>query len=118
MALDQMLIGVRVRYIREEMLHENKNDFAKRCDLTPRHIADIERGQALMLLPTLDKISNATGVDVNYILYGDKTKNKNKIKDTLRNMIDNADSDETKMFYECATSLIKYLNKKEKGIPK
>lgn len=38
MALDKLLIGTRMRKIREEILAESRADFAKRCNLTERHI--------------------------------------------------------------------------------
>ena len=57
MALDKVLIGERVRKIREEILEESRANFAKRCNLTYRHISQIERGEFLVSLPTLDKIA-------------------------------------------------------------
>ena len=58
-ALDKVLIGARIRKIREELLEESRNDFAKRCNLTERHIGQIERGDFLLSLPTLSKITDA-----------------------------------------------------------
>ena len=47
MALDKLLIGNRIRILREELFEESRRDFAKRCELTERHIAQIERGEFL-----------------------------------------------------------------------
>lgn len=113
-ALDKILIGARVRKIREELLEEPRANFARRCNLTYRHIAQIERGEFLVSLPTLDKIAEATGVDTDYILYG-KNENKLKIKETLNTLIDRADKEELEMYYKCITTIKNYVNKKEKN---
>lgn len=115
MALDKVLIGERVRKIREESLGESRNEFAKRCNLTERHIGQIERGEFLISLPTLDKIASATGVDADFILYGKGNNNKLKIKEALRTLIDRADIDELKMYYRCITTIKTYVTKKEKN---
>lgn len=113
MALDKILIGTRIRKVREEMFEESRNDFAQKCDLTYRHIAQIERGEFLVSLPTLDKIATATGINLDYILYGKGENNKLKIKETLNNIIEKADKDELKMYYKCITTIKSYVNKKE-----
>lgn len=113
MALDKVLIGARIRKIREELLEESRNDFAKRCNLTERHIGQIERGDFLLSLPTLSKITTATGVDTDYILYGKGNNNKLKMKEVLDNFIDRVDKDELKMYYKCITTIKSYVDKKE-----
>lgn len=114
MALDKLLIGTRVRKIREEILEESRSDFAKRCNLTERHIGQIERSEFLIILPTLDRISSATGIDTDYLLYG-KGENKNfKIKRLLDTIIARADKEELKMYYKCITTIKNYVNKRNK----
>lgn len=115
MALDKVLIGARIRKIREELLEESRNDFAKRCNLTERHIGQIERGDFLLSLPTLDKIASSTGIDTDFILYGKGENNKLKIKETLETLIDRADKEELKMYYKCITTIKSYVTKKEKN---
>jgi len=114
MALDKLLIGARVRKIREEILEESRSDFAKRCNLTERHIGQIERGEFLISLPTLDNIASSTGVSTDYILYGKGENNKLKIKGILDTLIENADKEELKMYYKCITTIKSYVNKKWK----
>lgn len=114
MALDKILIGARIRRIREELFGESRSDFAKRCNLTDRHIGQIERGEFLVSLPTLDKIASATGIDTDFILYGKGEANKLKIKATLDALIERADKDELKMYYKCITTIKSYVVKKEK----
>ncbi len=43
MALDKIVIGARVRKIREEFFEESRDKFSKRCNLTERHVGQIER---------------------------------------------------------------------------
>ena len=115
MALDRILIGARIRKIREEFIGESRKDFAKRCDLTDRHVAQIERGEFLISLPTLDKIATATGIDTDYILYGKGENNKLQIKEVLYTLIDRADKDELQTIYRCITTVKGYITKKEKN---
>lgn len=114
MALDKVLIGERIRNIRENIFEESRKNFARRCDITDRHIAQIERGDFLFSLATLDKIVSATGIDVDYILYG-KGKHKGlNVYNNLQNIIDRADADELQMYHKCITAIGKYVNKKFK----
>ena len=43
MTLDKIIIGARIRKIREEFFEESREKFSKRCNLTERHIGQIER---------------------------------------------------------------------------
>ena len=76
MALDKVIIGSRIKKIREDIFEESRNQFGKRCNLTERHIGQIERGDFLISLQSLDLIASATGLDVDYILYGKTEENK------------------------------------------
>ncbi len=114
MAIDKIIIGTRIRKIREELFDETRDKFAKRCNLTERHIGQIERGEFLISLKALDCISSATSVDVDYILYGKDEDNKLHIKETLINIIDKSNKEELKMYYKCIKSIKEYMNKKYK----
>ncbi|MCI9245650.1 MAG: helix-turn-helix transcriptional regulator [Clostridia bacterium] len=112
MALDKFLVGERIRKIREEMFEETREKFAKRCDLTERHIGQLERGDFLPGIQTLDKISSFTGIDVDYILYGKEECNKLQMKQNLHNIIDRADKDEIQMLYRNICTIRSYVSKK------
>lgn len=114
MALDKLLIGSRIRNLREELFEESRKDFAKRCNLTERHIAQIERGEFIFSLKTLDKIAVSTGTKTDYILYGQGKNDKLKIAENLYTLISRADADELKMYYKCLTTIKNYTNKKLK----
>lgn len=111
MSLDKVLIGARIRKIREEFLGESRADFAKKCNLTERHIGQLERGEFLIGLTSLDNIITATGVDTDFILYGKGENDKLKIKQNLISFIDKVDKDELQMHYKCITTIRTYLKK-------
>lgn len=112
MALDKILIGERIRKIREETFEESRKEFAIRCDLTERYVGQIERGEFLLSLASLDKISTSTGIDTDFILYGKCENNKFKIKQYLKNILDRADNDELKAIYKCISTIKSYITKK------
>ena len=111
MALDKIMIGTRIRKIREDILGETRLAFAQRCDLTESHVAQIERGQYLLSLTALDHIVSSTGTDINYILYGIEKGKKLTITNNLHNMIDMTDEKEQKMYYKCICAIKSYINK-------
>ncbi len=114
MSLNKLLIGTRIREIRENLFGETRRDFAKRCDLTERHVGQIERGDYIFKIETLDKIASATSVSTDYILYGKQTTNL-KARDALKLLIDRANKEELQMYYKCITAIKSYMNKNEKG---
>ncbi len=111
MALDKIVIGARIRKIREKIFDETRGKFAKRCDLTERYIGQIERGEFLISLSSLDMISSATGIDTDYILYGKGEKRKTKVKENLIDIIEKCSKDELKMYYECICTIKSYMKK-------
>lgn len=113
MAINKVQMGVRIRKIREELLGETREEFAKRCDLTERHVAQIERGEFLINLVTLDKIIVATGTDADYILYGKSDTKKLQANKNLHNIIDRSDKEELQMYYKCAVTIKDYMNKRD-----
>lgn len=50
MALDKVLIGERIRKVREDIFEESRKAFAKRCDLDYRHLSQLERGEFIFSL--------------------------------------------------------------------
>ncbi len=114
MALDKIVIGARIRRIREEIFEESREKFSIRCDLTERHIGQIERGDFLPSLSTLDKIAFATGIEMDYILYGKGENRKLQVRESLYSIIDNSDKEELKMYYKCICNIRCYINKKIK----
>ena len=112
MALDKVMIGARIRKVREEIFEESREKFGNRCNLTERHIGQVERGDFLISLSSLDMIASAIGVDVDYILYGKGENNKLQITENMHNIIDKSDKEELKMYYKCLCTIRNYVNKK------
>lgn len=112
MALDKIVIGTRIRKIREDIFEETREKFAKRCDLTERHIGQLERGDFLLSTNTLDRIATLTGIDTDYILYGKGESNKLQMKQNLHNIIDRADKDEIQMLYRNICTIRSYVSKR------
>ena len=108
MSLDKVLIGERIRKIREETFNESRKLFAIRCDLTERCIGQIERGDFLLSLKTLNKIAIATGINTDYILYGNSSDDKSNLKYALHTIIDRFDKKQLDMYYKCITTIINY----------
>jgi len=71
----------------------------------------IERGDFLVSLSALDKIASATGVDLDYIVYGKGKNDKLKIKKALDNLINRSNKEELKMYYKCITTISNYISK-------
>lgn len=115
MALDKVIIGSRIRKIREEIFEESRAEFGKKCNLTERHIGQIERGDFLISLPALDKIVSATGTDVDFILYGKGENDNLRISENLITFINRADKEELNMYYKCISSIKSYVIKKDKN---
>lgn len=114
MALDKVMIGERIRKVREKTLHESRITFGKRCGFSDRYIGQLERGEFLLSLPTLDKIASATGVDTDYFLYGKGGDDNTKIRHALHTIIDRSSSLQLDMFYNCIHTILFYEANKEK----
>ncbi len=114
MALDKIIIGSRIREIREDIFQETRDKFAKRCNVPERYIGQIERGEFLISLSSLDKIASATGANVDYLLYGTGKHHKMKSKENLYQIIENSDKDELQMYYKCICTMRSYVNKKDR----
>lgn len=110
MALDKILIGERIRKIRVEYFNESREAFAKRCNLTTRCVGQVERGEFLFSISTLDKIASATGIDTDYILYGKKDNDTLTIKRAVLNIINKADSNKLGMLYRCIATIDGYVS--------
>ncbi len=68
-AIDKDTIGGRVRYARErEML--TQREIAKAANIGQSHLAMIEAGKRTPGIPVLMRISKATGVRCDFLLYG------------------------------------------------
>ena len=111
MALEKLLIGIRIRDVREKIFHETRANFAERCGLKESHVGQIERGEILVSLRSLDRIASATGIDVDYFLYG-KGSNKNlDIRKNIDIYLNRSTKDELKMYFKFMSTIKSFLHK-------
>ncbi len=103
---ENILVGERIRNIREEM-QLTQNKFSEMIDISEVFLGQIERGERSLSLKTLKKIIACTGSSADYILYG-KLENNDEISKIIR--ILNSCSDDLKTYmYDLITSSFKYL---------
>lgn len=114
MALDKVLIGERVRKVREEIFEDSRKQFAQRCDLTERYIAQVERGEFIPSIQNLDKIATSTSIEMDYFLYGKSKKTTSYVKEQLHTFIDRCDNAQAKMIFSCLSTMRNYYFKNNK----
>ena len=114
MALDKVMIGERIRKVREGTFKESRIQFGKRCGFSDRYIGQLERGEFLLSIHTLDKIASATGIDTDYYLYGKGGDDNTKIRHALHTIIDRSTRLQLDMYYNCINTMIFYEASKEK----
>ena len=96
MALDKILIGTRIRELRERILEESREEFAKRCDFSDeRYVGQLERGE---FLPSLESLK--------------KNANKSMMRENLLRVIKNSNTNELKVYNTCIMTLKRAFNTK------
>ena len=114
MALDKVMIGERVRTIREEYLKETRKNFAQRCNLQERYIGQVEKGEFNISLKNLDKIVTSTGVQTDFYLYGKSEDKQLGIKQALITILDNSDKEQLELYYKLITTMRNFETNKYK----
>ena len=109
MVLNQIHIGDRIRNLRENTLNESRTTFSERCGIAERYMGQIERGELLINLVSLNKIITATGSSSDYILYGKNNNKRLQIITNLHYIIDTSDLDELKIYYKNICNIRSYL---------
>lgn len=109
MALDKIIIGTRIRKIREEIYSETRQIFAERCGLSENHLGKLERGELLISIKALDKICSASGTSPDYILYGKCQNEKLKIRKTIDNFLDHSNNNELKMYFKFICTIKSFM---------
>lgn len=71
---DNIIIGERIRKIREE-LKMSREKFSEMIDISDVFLGQIERGERSLSTKTLVKIVKFTGISADYILFGDNSSN-------------------------------------------
>lgn len=55
-------IGLRIRYIRENLLNLSQKELAERCSLDATYISRVEKGKQNITIDTLEQICNALNI--------------------------------------------------------
>ena len=114
MALDAILIGERLRKIREEIFRETRFNFAKRCGLNERYIGQVERGEFVPSIEKIDAIVTATNIEIDYLLYGKNQESVSNIKTQLYAIINKCDDEESRVILNCISTIQNYYFKYNK----
>ena len=110
--LDEVLIGARIRKIREELLHESRTIFAERCGISENHLGKLERGESLITINTLNRICCSTGTSTDYILYGVIENKDLKVRKTIDNFLDHSSPEELKMYLKFISTIKNFMTDK------
>lgn len=105
--MDKILIGERIRKIREDIFQESREVFSSKCGLSAKHLGQIERGEYGASLSALDKLRHATGTSIDYILYGNE-KNAFPMKEALNSIIEKSTDAQIEMYYKCICAIKDY----------
>ena len=110
--LDEILIGARIRKIREEISNESRNLFAERCGISENHLGKLERGETALTINTLNKICTSTGTTSDYILYGKNEYKDLKVRKTIDNYLDHSSPEELKMYLKFISIIKNFIIEK------
>lgn len=98
-----LTVGLRIRELRES-LHESREKFSEKCDISPSFLSDIERGKKSPTAKTIYKICSACSVSSDYIILGHKNGYR---KDTAIELLASFDDEDL----EHITSILCELQK-------
>lgn len=98
---NKLEVGERIRQIREN-LKMSRETFSEMIDISETFLGQIERGNRLISLKTLCKISNFTGFSCDYILFGDMTNND--IRTRINRILENSSDANLEYIYEIIKS--------------
>ena len=75
---DYTEIGNRIRAARKR-LNLTQEQASERCDITASYYGNLERGDKIMSVETLIKISKGLNISADYILFGESTEEGNEL---------------------------------------
>ena len=114
MELDRIQIGERLRREREDKFCESRPRFAERCGLSENHLGKLERGELGISIRTLNKICSSTGINADYLLYGNNSIKKSKVRSNIDYYLDSATKEELNAYFKLISTFkdFKYTIKK------
>jgi transcriptional regulator with XRE-family HTH domain len=102
-----LTVGLRIRELRES-LHESREKFSEKCDISPSFLSDMERGKKSPTAKTIYKICTACSVSSDYIILGHKGGYR---KDTAIELLSSFSDEDL----ESITNILCELQKFKKG---
>ena len=106
--VDRIMIGSRIRSIRESM-PMTREQFAELINVSVSFLSQIERGNKLMSIEKLMEISSKTGFSTDYVLFGDKAKSN--YVNRISRMLQDCSNDVAEIAYEVICPLMRYNSK-------
>lgn len=103
-------IGKRVRIAREQS-SMTREKLAECIDVTPRFVADIERGSVGISVPNLKRLCEVLHISSDFILWG-SPDNKISIDERLKN-VDNDFLESIDKMVQCQIELIRAVQNKQ-----
>lgn len=105
---DSIIIGERVRKIREE-LKMNRERFSEMIDISDVFLGQIERGERSLSTKTLVKIVKFTGVSADFILFGNEESNNTLAK--INRILNKCSNDFLNYIYDLIHTTFNYVKK-------
>ena len=106
---EQLFIGEKILEIRKDVFQETRQQFAKRCGLTPSYLGKLERGNVLISIKALVQISVATSASTDFILFGLANQKPSKKRKKLHRIVDKASSEEINIYFDSICKLRKLI---------
>ena len=110
MELDKIQIGERLRKERENKFSESRTKFAERCGLSENHLGKLERGELSISIRTLNKICSSSGINADYLLYGNNSIKNSKVRSNIDFYLDNASKEELNVYFKLIASFKDFEN--------
>ena len=105
MELDNIQIGERLRKERVNKFSESRPKFAERCGLTENHLGKLERGELGISIRTLNKICSSTGINADYLLYGNNSNKNTKVRSNIDYYLDTATKEELIAYFKLISTV-------------
>lgn len=83
--IEQINRGKRIKFIRENELHMNKTQLAKKIGISSQFLGLVEDGKGNLVYRSVRKLRDLSGHSADYILYGLDDSVINKTKELLNN---------------------------------
>lgn len=77
-------VGERVKYIRQNIMHMTKKDFAELINMKSQYLGAVESGERGLTIEKVIEICTLTGVASDYLLFGKSSTFSEQTKNILK----------------------------------